>query len=220
MERIRLMIVDDYEPLRVGLRAVFEDEEDFEVVADLADAESAVNEMERVRPDVVVMNVHMPGMEGIEACRLLRDRVPDSNVVMLTSSEDERVAVASMMAGARSFLLKRGGTDRLLRATRAAARGETLMEPALIWRALAGVRQPTAGQGRQSSRGRVENAPLSDREIQVIHLIAQMKTNVEIAQTLVISPNTVKTHVSRILRKLDLHDRHEVALFAVGQPAP
>ncbi len=214
MERIRLMIVEDYEPLRVGLRVVFEGEEDFEVVADLADAESAVREVERIRPDVVVMNVHMPGMEGIEACRLLRDMVPDSNVVMLTSSEDERVAVASMLAGARSVLLKRGGTDRLLRAARAAARGETLIEPALIRRALDSVRQPAAGQRRESSRGRGEDAHLSDREIQVLHLIAQMKTNGEIAQTLIISPNTVKTHVSHILRKLDLHDRHEAALFA------
>ena len=121
MQRIKLMIVDDYEPLRIGLRTVFEREPDFEITADLADAESAVNEVERVRPHVVVMNVRMPSMEGIEACRLLRDRAPDSNVVMLTSSEDERVAVASMMAGARSFLLKRGGADRLLRAARAAA---------------------------------------------------------------------------------------------------
>ena len=149
---IRLMIVDDYEPLRIGLRAVFEDEEGFEVAADFEDGESALSEVDRIRPDVVVMNVRMPGRRGIETCRLLRDSVPDAKVVMLTSSEDEQVVMASLIAGAHGLLLKRGGTDGLLLAARAAARGDTLMDPHLIRRALDGLRQQTAaGQGRELS---------------------------------------------------------------------
>lgn len=111
MDRIRLMIVDDYEPLRVGLRAVFEREADFHVVADFEDGDSALREVERIRPDIVVVNVHMPGMEGIEACRLLRDSVPNAKVVMITSIENERATIASVMAGAHSLMLKRGETD-------------------------------------------------------------------------------------------------------------
>ena len=187
MERIRLMIVDDYEPLRVGLRAVFENEEDFEVVADLADGESAIREAEKIRPDVVVMNVRMPSMRGIEACRLLRDSVPDANVVMLTSSEDERVMTASLMAGAHCLLLKRGGPDKLLRAARAAARGETLMDPHLIRRSLDNLRQQTAAeQSRESSHRRDADAALSSREREVLHLIAQTLTNGQIARALYI----------------------------------
>lgn len=206
MNRIRLMIVDDYEPLRVGLRAVFEREADFEVVSDLADRESSVREAARTRPDVVVMNVHMPGMEGIEACRLLRDSVPNVNVVMLTSSEDQRLLMTSVMAGAHTLLLKRGGTDILLRAARAASRGQSLIDPDLIQRALNGVKQQAPAQHSLDM-----NAALSKRERDVLALIAQ---------TLVISENTVKTHVSHIMRKLNLHDRRDIAALASRQPTP
>ncbi len=222
MKPIRLMIVDDYEPLRVGLRTVFENEPDFQVIADFEDGKSALSQVDRIRPDVVLMNVHMPGMEGIQACRLLRDTVPDAKVVMLTSSEDERATTASIVAGAHCLMLKRGDTDKLFRAARAAARGETLMDPALIRRALDGVKQPADAQhDRESSRGRDADAVLSDREKQVLHLMAQMKTNKQIAQSLYISENTVKNHVSHIMRKLNLHDRHEIAAaFASHEPTP
>ena len=215
MNRIRLMIVDDYEPLRVGLQTVFEREEDFLVVADFEDGDSALREVERIHPDVVVMNVHMPGMEGIQACRLLRDSVPNAKVVMITSSEDQRVLMTSVMAGAHALLLKRGGTDILLRAARAAARGQSLMDPDLIRRSLDGVKQQAPAQ---HSRPDI-NAALSKKEREVLDLIAQMKTNKQIARILYISVNTVKTHVSNILRKLGLHDRREAALFASAQPA-
>ena len=121
MDRIRLMIVDDYAPIRLGLRATFETEEDIEVVGDYADGESAVSDAARVMPNVVLMDVRMPGMDGVEACRLMRDRVPGVNVVMLTSFDDEQAATASILAGARGFLLKNGGSGELLRAVRTAA---------------------------------------------------------------------------------------------------
>ena len=199
------MIVDDYEPLRIGLRAVFEKEADFEVVADMADGESAVAEAERMKPDVVVMNVRMPSMKGIEACRLLRDSSPDSRVVMLTSSEDERVVTASMMAGAHSFLLKRGGSGKLLDAARAAARDEVLMDPRLI--------QVFVDVWRRQTSGALSRKPdndLSNREKEVLALVSQRLTNRQIALRLTLSENTVKNHVSNVLRKLGLHSRYEI----------
>ncbi len=131
MERIKLMIVDDYDPIRIGLRSTFELEEDIEVVGDYGDGESAVEAAHRTMPDVVLMDVRMPGIDGVEACRLIRDRVPGVDVVMLTSFDDEQAATASIIAGARGFLLKNGGPSELLHAVRAAANGETLLDPAL-----------------------------------------------------------------------------------------
>ena len=125
------MIVDDYDPTRMGLRSTFDLEDDIEVVGDYGDGESAVMDADRTTPNVVLMDVRMPGMDGVEACRLIRDRVPGVNVVMLTSYDDEQAATASIMAGARGFLLKNGGPGELLRAVRAAVTGETLLDPAL-----------------------------------------------------------------------------------------
>ena len=134
MERIRLMIVDDYAPIRIELRSTFDLEEGIEVVGDYGDGESAVGDAARVMPDVVLMDVRIPGMDGVEACRLMRDKVPGVNVVMLTSFDDERAATASILAGARGFLLKNGGPVELLSAVRTAARGEMLLDPALAGR--------------------------------------------------------------------------------------
>ncbi len=121
MDCIRLMIVDDFEPLRIGLRSVFESTRDIQVVADLGDGESAVREATRVHPDVILMDVRMPGMDGIEACRLIRDSVPGANVVMLTSYDDDQAAIASVVAGSHGFHMKDGGPDKLRHVVRAAA---------------------------------------------------------------------------------------------------
>ncbi|MDE2823016.1 MAG: response regulator transcription factor [Chloroflexota bacterium] len=152
MERIRLMIVDDYAPIRLGLRAIFESEEDIEVVGDYGDGESAIEDAGEVMPNVVLMDVRMPGMDGVEACRLMRDRVPGANVVMLTSFDDERAATASILAGARGFLLKNGGSGELLHAVRVAVRGETLLDPALAGRVVDSLTSlASAGQPVQES---------------------------------------------------------------------
>ncbi len=188
--------------------------EDFEVVEELADTMSAVREVERIQPDVVVMNVHMPEMKGIEACRLMRDRVPEVKVVLLTSREDGQVTAASLAAGAHCLLLQKGESDKLIRSVRAAASGQILMDPILIWRALDGLRPPTTLQGSRAA------SDLSEREREILHLIARMKTNREIAHTLYISENTVKTHVSNILRKLELNSRYEIATNAFHDPSP
>ena len=224
MERIRLMIVDDYEPLRIGLKTAFQIEEDIEVVGDFGDGETAVSEAQRCAPDVVLVDVRMPGMDGIEACRLMRDRVPDAAVVMLTSYDDERAIKASVMAGARGFLLKNGGMDELHDAVRSVANGKTLLDPALTGRVLdmlkaLSVEEERGKKIRLSAAAHVSigesEIVLSSREREVLSMIMEWRTNRQIAETLRISENTVKSHVGHILRKLGLDSRRQVADFAI-----
>lgn len=222
MERIRLMIVDDYAPIRIGLRATFEIEENIDVVGDYGNGESAVRDVDRIMPNVVLMDVRMPGMDGVEACRLIRDRVPGVNVVMLTSFDDEKAATASILAGARGFLLKNGGPGELLRAVRAAARGEMLLDPALAGRVVDRLTAlAVTGQSHQKADAnspRDEESPpepaLSNREREVLAMLVDMRTNRQIADSLYISLSTAKNHVSNILRKLGLDNRHQAAAFA------
>lgn len=190
MKPLRLMIVDDYEPTRMGIRSTFELEEDIEVVGDYGDGESAVRDAKRTMPDVALMDVRMPGMDGIEACRLIRDRVPSVNVVMLTSFDDEQAATASILAGARGFLLKNGGPGELLHAVRAAARGETLLDPALTGRVVANLKtlamseQPSESPNPPTPGEPQPDVPLSKREREVLAMLAEFCTNRQIAEGL------------------------------------
>ena len=179
-----------------------------EVVADVGDAQSALWEAEIHRPDVVLMDVRMPGVDGIQACRLLRERWPDTRVVMLTSFSDEQAVFASIMAGASGYLLKNTRRAELLGAVRLAAKGESLLDPAVAARVLARLRELAP---REQDR---EAALLSGREREVLGLVAKGHTNKEIAASLIISENTARNHVSRILEKLGLSSRTEAATFA------
>ena len=224
MDNIRLMIVDDFEPIRLGLRATFELEDDIEVVGDYGAGEPAVRDADRTLPDVVLMDVRMPGMDGVEACRLIREKVPGVSVVMLTSFDDEQAATASIIAGARGFLLKNGGPAELVHAVHAAAQGQMLLDPALAGRvvdrltALAVGAHP--GHEDVPPGGQRESQPapaLSKREREVLNMLVEMRTNRQIAESLYISESTVKNHVSNILRKLGLESRHQAAAFAARQ---
>ena len=194
--------------------------DDIEVVGDYGDGESAVRDADRVMPDVVLMDIRMPGMDGVEACRLIRDRAPDVNVVMLTSFDDEQAATASIIAGARGFLLKNGGTGELLNAVWAAVNGEMLLDPALAGRIVDGLQALASGeQLREVVNLREERVSememsLSKREREVLALLVEMRTNKQIAESLYITESTVKNHVSNILRKLELDSRHQAAAFA------
>lgn len=208
MARIRVMLVDDHEVVRLGLRAVLEVEDDIETVAEAGDADAALRQAEITRPDVVLMDVRMPGMNGIEACRLLRERLPQTRVLMLTSRSDEEAVTASIMAGAAGYLLKNTGRAELLSAVRSAAKGDSLLDPAVTTRLLARFRELTAREGDR------DVALLSDREKEVVTLVARGLTNREIAAELIITQNTARNHVSRILDKLGLSRRSEAATFA------
>ena len=208
MKPISVMIVDDHEVVRMGLRAALEPEDDMEVVAEAGDAEVAIREAQIARPAVVLMDVRMPGMDGIQACRMLREQLPETKVVMLTSFGDEQAVFASIMAGAAGYLLKNTRRAELLGAIRTAAKGESLLDPAVAGQVLSRLRELAA---KEQSR---EAGLLSQREREVLGLVARGLTNREIAQRLIISEHTARNHVSRILDKLNLTRRSEAATFA------
>ena len=206
--KIKVMIVDDHEVVRLGLRAALEMEDDMEVVGDLGDARVALQEAEITRPDIVLMDVRMPRMDGIAACRIIRETLPDTRVVMLTSFSDQEAVMAAIMADASGYLLKNTARADLLSAVRSVANGESLLDPSVTTRVLSRLKDLAA---REQDR---EAALLSVREREVLALVARGHTNKEIAAELVISENTARNHVSRILDKLDLTRRSEAATFA------
>ena len=208
MKPIKVLIVDDHEVVRLGLRAALEPEDDMDVVGDAGEAQAALREAEITRPDVVLMDVRMPGTDGIQCCRMMRETLPETKVVMLTSFSDEQAVFASIMAGAAGYLLKNTRRADLLTAIRTTANGESLLDPAVAKTVLARLRTLTA---RDEDR---EVSLLSEREKEVLALVAQGNTNKEIASSLIISQNTVRNHVSRILEKLGLTRRSEAAYFA------
>ena len=208
MTRIKVAIVDDHEMVRLGLKSALEPEDDIDVVGDFGEAEAALREMEITQPDVVLMDVRMPGLDGIQACRLLREVRPQTRVVMLTSYSDEEAVFASIMAGASGYLLKNTRRADLLGAIRSAAKGESLLDPGVTASVLARIRTLTA---KEEAR---EVSSLSDREKEVLSLVAQGLTNKQIAANLIISEHTARNHVSHILEKLGLTRRSEAATFA------
>ena len=205
---IRLMIVDDHEVVRLGLKSALELEEDMELTGDFGDAQAALREAEFSKPDVVLMDIRMPGMDGITACRAMRDIAPETRVIMLTSYSDQQAVFSSIMAGASGYLLKNTGRADLLNAIRTVAGGASLLDPAITRQVLEKLKELTV---REEAR---EVEMLSGREREVLALVADGMTNKEIASRLIISANTARNHVSRIPEKLGLNRRSEAAAFA------
>lgn len=215
MKRIRLLVVDDHELVRIGLRAVAESEKDMAVVGEYSNAESALENVERLHPNVVMMGVRMVGMDGIHACRHILDRLPDAKVVILTSQIDEDTIVASIMAGASGYLLKNTDVRALLLAVRTVANGESLLHPAVTQRLLHRLKEMVTERDDRVPDARLDgvSALLSDRENEVFALIVEGCTNKDIANQLLISENTARNHVSHILQKLGVSRRGQVASF-------
>lgn len=207
MKRIRVMVVDDHDVVRWGLKTALETEQDIEVVAEAGSADVAVRAAAIQRPDVVLMDVRMPGKDGIEACRSIRAAGPQIRVLMLTSHTEEQAVLASIMAGASGYLLKNVGRAELLSAVRTVAGGGSLLDPAVTPGVLARLKDLAAN-------GDPALAGVSEREREVLSLVAEGLTNKEIAAKLIISENTARNHVSRILEKLGLSRRSEAATFA------
>lgn len=213
MTLIRLLIIDDHGLVRIGLRAVAESEEDLAVVGDYGNAESALANVERLQPDVVMMGVRMAGIDGIEACRQILNRLPDVKVIILTSQIDEDTIVSSIMAGASGYMLKNTDVRALLLAVRTVANGESLLHPAVTQRALIGLKGLIGGNAADAPDTQVDSPTelLSKREAEVYALIVEGCTNREIGERLYISENTARNHVSHILHKLGVSNRVQLA---------
>jgi DNA-binding NarL/FixJ family response regulator len=214
---IRLLLVDDQPLLRQGMTLVLESEPDLQVVGEASDGVGALEQATRLAPDVVLMDVRMPRMDGIEATRRLIEAVPRCRVLMLTTFDLDEHAFAALRAGASGFLLKDVLPAELTGAIRAVARGDAVVAPALTRRLLdAYVHHLPEGALEPPLRGcrHPALAALTDRETEVLSELAGGLSNAEIADRLVLSEATVKTHVSRVLHKLQLRDRVQAVILA------
>lgn len=207
MPSLRILLVDDHELFRVGLRELLE-AEGFEV-ADAASGESALRQCRSVRPDVVVMDMNMPGMSGIEATRGILEAHPAAAVLMLTVAADDERVLEAIRAGATGYLLKEARLAEIVAAVNAAAAGRSPIAPGVAGALVASVREG----GGPSSRPAASS--LTDREGAVLALLAQGYDNRAIARRLFVSPSTVKNHVSSVLAKLGLENRVQAAAYAV-----
>jgi two-component system, NarL family, response regulator DevR len=209
MTKTRILLVDDHAIVRLGLMTLLNDQPDMEVVAEASTAGEAVQAVEKYRPDVVLMDIRLPGEGGIEATRQVTARFPDSKVVMLTSFADDDLVVRAISAGAVGYVLKQVGNEELLRAIRAAARGEALLDPSTTARLLSRVRELDRKSDEDAFRD------LSDREMDVLAQVARGKTNAEIGRILNLSEKTVGNYIGTIFEKLHLNNRIELAIYAV-----
>ncbi|TXC91753.1 response regulator transcription factor [Streptomyces sp. ISID311] len=203
---MRVLLVDDHQVVRRGLRTFLEVQDDIEVVGEASDGTEGIAAAETLQPDVVLMDVKMPGMDGIEALRRLRELANPARVLVVTSFTEQRTVVPALRAGAAGYVYKDIDPDALAGAIRSVHAGHVLLQPEVAV-ALLAQEEGNGGQGRGTS--------LTDREREVLGLIADGRSNREIARALVLSEKTVKTHVSNILMKLDLADRTQAALWAV-----
>ncbi len=211
--QIGVLIVDDHEVVREGLRALLRRRPELAVVGEADSVTSAIAEARRTEPDVVIMDVRLPDGSGVEACREIRAHRPETKVIMLTSYADDDAVFASIMAGATGYLLKQTRTQTLVDAIDRAMRGESLLDPAVTQRVLEQVR---AGGSSKDD----ELSLLSEQEQKILNLIAEGKTNKEIAQEIYLSDKTVKNYVSSILSKLNLRRRSEAAAFIARRRPP
>ncbi|MCH0542506.1 response regulator transcription factor [Streptomyces sp. MUM 203J] len=204
---MRVLLVDDHQVVRRGLRTFLEIQDDIEVVGEAGDGAEGVARAEELRPDIVLMDVKMPGTDGIEALRKLRELGNPARVLVVTSFTEQRTVVPALRAGAAGYVYKDIDPDALAGAIRAVHAGHVLLQPEVAEALLS----QEAANGGSAGRG----GSLTEREREVLGLIADGRSNREIARALVLSEKTVKTHVSNILMKLDLADRTQAALWAV-----
>jgi DNA-binding NarL/FixJ family response regulator len=205
---VRLLIADDHEMIRLGLRSILESDPRIRVVGEAASPKDAVYQAALLRPDVVLLDVRMPGGSGIDACREILGRNLGSKVIMLTSFADEDAVYESIMAGASGYLLKEINKAALIDAVISVAEGRSLLDPEVTRKVLERIRKMAA------SSDEVARAALSDQEKRVLKLAAQGKTNKRIAADLFLSDKTVKHHISNILSKLNLSSRAQAAVWA------
>ena len=211
---IRVLVADDQAVFRRGLYVVLDSEANIEVVAEAADGESAIAKAEELAPDVVLMDVRMPGVNGIDAARQIRELLPTTRILMLTVSDEEDDLYEAIKAGANGYLLKEISIEEVATAINAVVQGQSLISPSMASKLLT----EFSSLARQAAEKTQLPAPvLTARELEVLKLVATGMTNKDVADQLYISENTVKNHVRNILEKLHLHSRMEAVMYAVRQ---
>ena len=210
MNKVRILVADDHGVVRRGLRLQLEQHEDFEVAGEAADGREAVRLAEEIRPDVVIMDIAMPNLNGIEATAQIVKRNPQTGVIILSMHSDETYIVRTLSAGARGYLLKDTADADLQRAVRAVAQGKPFFSPAIAQALLDDYLRQLQQRGIADSYDL-----LTDREKEVLQLLAEGKSNKEVASILSLSPYTVETHRAHIMQKLNLHSTAEIVLYAV-----
>src|SRR5437660_4177297 len=208
---IRLLIIDDHEMVREGLKAMLVSEPDFAIVGDASNAEQALELVERLRPDVILLDIRLPGVSGIEVCRTVTERYPETAVIILTTFTDETLVAQSIQAGARGFIVKDIERFDLKRSIRAVARGEAAIDPKAAIAVFAQLRRSP----QVEQVGTTEQ--LSPQQIVILRMVAQGLSSREIATQLYLSENTVKGYVQEILHRLSVKNRTEAVMVAVKQ---
>jgi len=207
MAKTRILLVDDHAIVRLGLMTLLNDRPDMEVVGEASTAGEAVKAVDKLRPEVVLMDIRLPGEGGIEATRQITTRFPDSKVIMLTSFANDELVMRAIGAGAIGYVLKQVGNEELLRAIQAAARGEAMLDPSTTARLLIRVRAADRKAEEDAFRD------LSDREMDVLAPLARGKTNAEIGRLLNLSEKTVGNYIGSMFEKLGLNNRIELAAY-------
>jgi two-component system response regulator DevR len=209
MAKQRIVLVDDHEVVRLGLKALLERHPHFEVVGEAGSAKEALEQVGKLLPDVVLMDIRLPGSSGIEACEEILKNYPDVRVIMLTSYAEDDMLFSAIRAGASGYVLKQIGADDLMRAIEAVGRGEALLDPAVTQRVFQEVRRAVKEEEASAF------ANLSQQEKHVLLLVSEGRTNREIAKGLFLGEGTVRNYVSSILSKLGVSNRAEAAAYAV-----
>lgn len=206
---VQLLIADDHSVVRAGLRALLERQGNFRIVAEAATGEEAIIKAQEFQPDVAVLDIRMPGLSGIEACRQIVETVPTCRVIMLTSYAEDELLFAAIQAGASGYVLKRIGDNELVHAVERISRGEGMLDPAMTATVFAEMRKATEAQHAAAF------ADLTPQELAVLALVAEGMTNRQIAVKLYLGEGTVRNYVSSVLTKIGVSNRAEAAAYAV-----
>jgi DNA-binding NarL/FixJ family response regulator len=212
---ISLLLADDHAVVRAGTRQLLERQPDMRVVGEASNGEEAVRLAVQLKPDVVVMDVRMPGMSGVEATRRIKQEVPQAAVLVLTAHDDDEYVFALLQAGANGYLLKTAEIDELVRAIRAVASGRSMLDPAVAGKVMAQFASGRAPAEWMSGAKKDEFEGLTERELEILRLVGKGLTNKEIGRKLFISDRTVQAHLSNIFSKLGVGSRTEAAMYAV-----
>jgi len=209
MAKQPILLVDDHEVVRLGLKSLLERHPQFDVIGEAGSAREALEQVNILQPDVVVMDIRLPGVSGIEACEEIVNRHPNTKVIMLTSYAEDEMLFSAIRAGASGYILKQIGSEDLVKALEAIGRGEALLDPAVTQRVFQEVRRAVKEEEASAF------AHLSQQEKHVLLLVSEGKTNREIAKNLFLGEGTVRNYVSSILSKLGMNNRAEAAAYAV-----